>query len=47
MVMEPREYYEKANLNDNPFKSNPNFAIDPRASIWVGYEKQKNSSISS
>jgi len=41
MVMDPREYYEKANLNDNPFKSNPNFAIDPRASIWVGYEKQK------
>lgn len=41
MVMEPRDYYEKANLNDNPFKSNPNFAIDPRASIWVVYEKQK------
>lgn len=41
MVMQPREYYEKANLRDNPFRSNPNFAADPRASIWVGYEKQK------
>lgn len=42
MVMEPRKYYDRANLKDNPFKSNPNFSIDPRASIWVGYEKQKN-----
>lgn len=41
MVMKPDEYYKKANLNDNPFRSNPNFAADPRASIWVGYEKQK------
>lgn len=41
MVIESREYYEKANLTDNPFKSNPNFAVDPRASIWVGYKKQK------
>ena len=41
MVMQPVEYYEKANLRDNPFRSNPNFAADPRASIWVGYEKQK------
>lgn len=41
MVMEPSEYYEKANLRDNPFRSNPNFAADSRASIWVGYEKQK------
>lgn len=41
MVMQPSEYYEKANLRDNPFRSNPNFAADPRASIWVGYEKQK------
>lgn len=41
MVMQPGDYYEKANLKDNPFRSNPNFAADPRASIWVGYEKQK------
>lgn len=41
MVMPPGEYYAKANLKDNPFRSNPNFAADPRARIWVGYEKQK------
>lgn len=41
MVMEPAQYYEKSNLKDNPFRSNPNFAADPRARIWVGYEKQK------
>jgi hypothetical protein len=41
MTMQPGVYYEKANLKDNPFRSNPNFAADPRASIWVGYEKQK------
>jgi len=42
MVMEPKAYYGRANLRDNPFRSNPNFAADPRTSIWVGYEKQKN-----
>ncbi len=41
MVMLPADYYKKANLNGNPFRSNPNFAADPRASIWVGYEQQK------
>lgn len=41
MVMTPAEYYNKSNLKDNPFRSNPNFAVDPRARIWVGYEKQK------
>ena len=41
MVMEPRKYYEKANLIGNPFRSNPNFAADPRARTWVGYEQQK------
>ena len=41
MVMKPREYYNKSNLKDNPFRSNPNFSADPRAGIWVGYEKQK------
>lgn len=41
MVIDSREYYERSNLNDNPFRTNPNFAVDPRASIWVGYDKQK------
>ena len=41
MVIEAREYYQRSNLIDNPFKTNPNFAIDPRSSIWVGYENQK------
>ena len=41
MVIEPKEYYKKSNLLDNPFRSNPAFASDPRASIWVGYEKQR------
>ena len=40
--MRPDEYYSKSNLNGNPFRSTPNFAADPRASIWVGYEKQQN-----
>ena len=42
MVMGPDEYYSKSNLNGNPFRSTPSFAADPRASIWVGYEKQQN-----
>ncbi len=41
MVMGPDEYYYKSNLKDNPFRSTPNFAADPRARIWVGYERQK------
>lgn len=41
MTLAPGSYYEKANLKDNPFRSTPNFAADPRAKIWVGYEKQK------
>ena len=41
MVMQPNEYYSKSNLRDNPFRSNPNFAADPRARVWVGYERQK------
>ena len=40
--MNPNDYYKKANLNENPFRSNPNFAADPRSKLWVGYEKQKN-----
>lgn len=42
MVMEPREYYRKCNLKDNPFRSTPNYAVDPRANIWVGYQDQKS-----
>ena len=41
MVMQPTQYYESCNLKENPFRTNPNFASDPRAGIWVGYEKQK------
>lgn len=41
MVMNPKNYYKKSNLVDNPFRSTPNFAADPRARIWVGYEAQK------
>ena len=41
MVMSPTDYYKSANLSGNPFRSNPNFAADPRARIWVGYEQQK------
>ena len=39
--MDPKDYYKRSNLVDNPFRSNPTFAADPRARIWVGYEKQK------
>lgn len=39
--MEPSEYYRKANLKGNPFRSAPSFADDPRAKIWVGYDRQK------
>ena len=41
MAMNPAEYYNQSNLNDNPFRSTPSFAADPRARIWVGYEKQR------
>ena len=41
MVIESSEYYKKCNLRDNPFRSNPTFATDLRARIWVGYEKQR------
>ena len=40
--MRPDEYYSKSNLQGNPFRSTPNFAADPRANIWVGYEKQQS-----
>ena len=41
MVIEPGTYYEKSNLRDNPFRSTASFAADPRARIWVGYQKQR------
>ena len=41
MVIEPGIYYEKSNLRDNPFRSTASFAADPRARIWVGYQKQR------
>lgn len=39
--MNPEEYYAKCNLRDNPFRSTSSHASDPRAGIWVGYERQK------
>ena len=41
MVMAADKYYSKSNLTGNPFRSTANFAADPRAGIWVGYEKQR------
>ena len=41
MVMAPDKYYGKSNLTGNPFRSTANYAADPRAGIWVGYEKQQ------
>ena len=41
MVMAPNKYYSKSNLTGNPFRSTANYAADPRARIWVGYEKQQ------
>ena len=42
MVMDTGDYYAKCNLSCNPFRSHPNFAMDPRATIWAGYQEQKN-----
>ena len=41
MAMKPDDYYKKCNLKSNPFRSTPNAASDPRASIWIGYKQQK------
>ena len=41
MVMEPQEYYARCNLTNNPFLSTPTFAADPRAGIWVGYDRER------
>lgn len=39
--MEPEAFYAAANLNGNPFRSNPVHGDDPRMGIWVGYEAQR------
>lgn len=39
--MESKKFYELANLIQNPFRSNPTQEADPRMSIWVGYEKER------
>lgn len=41
MAFDPSEFYHKANLTMNPFRSNPTQESDPRMSIWVGYEKER------
>lgn len=41
MPMTHREYYEKANLQDNPFRPNTTADADPRRGIWVGYPKER------
>lgn len=39
--MTPKEYYASCNLTDNPFRPSAVGVDDPRAGIWVGYDKQK------
>jgi hypothetical protein len=39
--MTHKEFYDAANLTENPFRANPVLEEDPRMSIWVGYEKQQ------
>jgi hypothetical protein len=41
MAMTTEDFYKAANLTDNPFRTNPAFASDPRAKIWVSYDQQK------
>lgn len=41
MTLEPHDFYAKANLTENPFRSNPTQENDPRMDIWVGYEKER------
>lgn len=40
-MMSADEFYEACNLTGNPFRTNPTYATDPRAEIWVGYERQQ------
>ncbi|MBB5885549.1 MULTISPECIES: hypothetical protein [unclassified Xanthomonas] len=39
--MTPKEYYASCNLIDNPFRPSAIGVDDPRAGIWVGYDKQQ------
>jgi hypothetical protein len=39
--MTHQEFYELANLTDNPFRTNPVADADPRQGIWVGYPKER------
>ncbi|MCA3034210.1 MAG: hypothetical protein ING33_03225 [Rhodocyclaceae bacterium] len=41
--MDPKvaQFYAKANLKGNPFRSNATLDNDPRMDIWVGYEREK------
>jgi len=41
MALSHSDFYSAANLQYNPFRSNPVQETDPRMDIWVGYEKEK------
>jgi hypothetical protein len=41
--MNPKEYYASCNLTDNPFRPSAIGVDDPRAGVWVGYDKQQTS----
>jgi len=39
--MNPSDFYAASNLKDNPFRPSAVGVDDPRAAIWVGYERQQ------
>lgn len=39
--MNPVDFYTAANLKDNPFRPSAVGVDDPRAAIWVGYDRQR------
>lgn len=39
--MTPKEYYAHCNLLDNPFRPSAIGVDDPRAGIWINYDKQQ------
>src|SRR5256885_11657500 len=39
--MNPKDFYDASNLTDNPFRPSAVGTDDPRAGIWVGYQRQK------
>jgi len=39
--MELEEFYQHAELKENPFRQNEDQEDDPRSGIWVGYDDQK------